>query len=104
MSSTELNAPQKILVCVDGSEIGFRAAEFAIALSKGLGSRLIFANVIGASASEREYNISADMVGSFEVLGQEALAKCEERARNNGVQSEKIQLAGDPADEILKSR
>ncbi len=85
---------------MDGSETGFRAADFAMAIAAGIGSELIFLNVVGASTSEEE-NISADMVGSFEVLGIEALAKCEEKAWRNGLECEKLQVNGDPADEIL---
>jgi len=97
-----LLVPTVMLACVDGSELGFKAADYAIALSKKLESRLIFLNVIGAEGSEKEYNISADMVGSFEVLGKEALAKCEERAQLAGVSSENLQLSGDPAEQILR--
>ena len=65
MSVDILTPPKKILVCVDGSEAGFRAADFAMAIASGIRSELIFMNVVGASASEEEYNITADMVGYF---------------------------------------
>jgi nucleotide-binding universal stress UspA family protein len=103
VSSDVLTPPKKILVCVDGSETGFRAADFAMAIASGIRSELIFMNVVGASASEGEYNITADMVGSFEVLGMEALAKCEEKAWRNGLVCEKLQMSGDPSEEILKT-
>ena len=90
------------MACVDGSEVSRRAADFSIALAKKLESKVIFVNVVGASTSEREYNISADMVGSFERLGVEALTKCEGKARENGVRFEIKQLSGDPADEIVR--
>ena len=100
--SEQLTAPSVVLACVDGSETGYKAADFAIALASRLQSRLIFLNIVGATASEKEYNITADMVGSFEVLGMEALTKCREKAASIGVQSEILQGAGDPGDEILK--
>jgi nucleotide-binding universal stress UspA family protein len=103
VSGDILLPPKKILVCVDGSEAGFRAADFAMAIAAGIRSVLIFMNVVGASASEGEYNITADMVGSFQVLGMEALAKCEEKAWRNGLECQKLQVSGDPSEEILKN-
>ena len=97
----QLTLPKVMLVCVDGSEIGFKAAEYAISLAGKLQSRLIFLNVIGIDASEKEYNITADMVGSFETLGEDALNKCQEMAKRAGVQSEAQQVAGDPVEQIL---
>ena len=101
MSSELLVPPKKILVCVDGSESGLKAADFAMAIASGIRSELIFLNVVGASTTESEYQISADMVGSFQVMGTEALAKCEEKAWRNGLECEKVQVFGDPAVEIL---
>jgi nucleotide-binding universal stress UspA family protein len=97
-----LVAPRIMFACVDGSELGFKVADYAIALAEKLHPRLIFLNVVGAEGSEKEYSISADMVGSFEVLGMETLAKYEERAVIAGVQSEKLQVGGDPAEQILR--
>jgi nucleotide-binding universal stress UspA family protein len=94
---------QRIMACVDGSEAGYRAADFAIALCKGLGSKVYFAYVVGASTSEPNYKISADMVGSFEVLGTEVLSKCAAKAQKSQVIFEILQLEGEPADEILRS-
>ncbi len=99
---TSKQVPEKIMVCVDGSEIGYRAADFAIALAEKLDSKILFVNVVGASTSEQSYSISADMVGSFETLGKEALSKCEALALKSGVDYETQELAGDPAEEILK--
>jgi nucleotide-binding universal stress UspA family protein len=99
-SAESLDAPDRILVCVDEEKAAERAAEFATALAAKLGSKVFFANVIGAS--EKENNITADMVGSFEVLGAETLAKCEEMAKKYNVEYEKVELSGDPADEILR--
>lgn len=103
MPVDNLPALETIMACVDGSEIGYRAADFALALAKKVGAKVFFANVIGASTSEKEYTISADMVGSFERLGMEALSKCEEKARNVGVKFETLELEGDPVQEILRS-
>lgn len=97
-----LTAPKRIMVCVDSSEIGYRAADFAIALAKKLEAEVLFVNVVGASTSEPNYNISADMVGSFQVMGREALSKCEEKARKYGLKFQTKQLSGDPAGEILR--
>lgn len=99
--SEQLTAPKVMLVCVDGSDIGFKAADYAISLAGKLQSRVVFLNVIGIDASEKGYNITADMVGSFEMLGQDALNKCQEMAKKAGVQSEGQQVAGDPVEQIL---
>jgi nucleotide-binding universal stress UspA family protein len=93
--------PKKIMVAVDGSDVGFRAADFAIELARKLESEILFINVAGASSSERNYRITADMAGSFERLGSEALAKCEEDARKREVKSTTLLVAGIPGDEIL---
>jgi nucleotide-binding universal stress UspA family protein len=58
--------------------------------------------VVGASATEREYEITADMVGSFELLGSEALSQCAKKAKEFGLEYEKVQVSGDPVEEILK--
>jgi nucleotide-binding universal stress UspA family protein len=102
MSSEKLVIPTRIVVCVDGSETGYRAADFALGLSSKLQCKVYFVNVVGASTSERNYSITADMVGSFERLGIEALAKCKDKAEKYGLQFETAQLSGDPADEILR--
>ena len=101
--SEEFIVPKKIMACVDGSETSYRVADFAIALSRGLGSTVIFAFVVGASTSEPSYKITADMVGSFEVLGTEVLSKCRDKAQSGGVKFETRQLEGEPADEILRN-
>jgi nucleotide-binding universal stress UspA family protein len=90
------------MVCVDGSEAGYKAADFAIAVAAKLGSKIHFFNVVGASTSEKNYKITADMAGSFQRLGDEALSKCEGKARVRGLQFETEQVDGDPAEEILK--
>lgn len=101
MTMEQLQAPKTIMACVDGSEIGYRAADFAMSLAKKLEVKILFVNVVGASISEPNYTITADMVGSFQVMGREALSKCEEKARKSDVDFETRQLEGDPADEIL---
>ena len=93
--------PKKIMVAVDGSDVGFRAADFAIELAKKLESEVVFINVAGASSSEANYRITADMAGSFEELGSEALSKCEQNAKNRGVKSTTLLVPGTPSDEIL---
>lgn len=95
--------PKKIMVAVDGSDVGFRAADFAIELAKKLESEVVFINVAGASSSERNYRITADMAGSFEELGSEALSKCELEAKKRGVKSTKLLVPGTPSDEILSN-
>ena len=97
-----LLSPKRILVCVDGSEAGFRAADFAMTFASGIRSKLIFLNIVGASASEHDYEITADMVGSFETLGMESLSRCEDKAKRTGLQYEIVQASGDPVEEILK--
>ena len=101
--SEGFKAPQKILACVDGSETSYRVADFSIALSRALGSTVTFVFVVGASTSDPNYKITADMVGSFEVLGTEVLSKCRDKAQKGGVKFETRQLEGEPADEILRN-
>lgn len=101
--SEGFKAPQKVMACVDGSETGYRVADFSIALSRGLGSTVIFVFVVGASTSDPNYKITADMVGSFEVLGTEVLSKCRDKAQRGGVKFETRQLEGEPADELLRN-
>jgi nucleotide-binding universal stress UspA family protein len=101
--SVEFTAPRRILACVDGSETGYRAAKYAVALASKLESKVYFVNVVGAETTERTYTISAEMVGSFETMGVEALTRCKEIAIAAGVYYETLQPEGDPADEILKS-
>jgi nucleotide-binding universal stress UspA family protein len=102
MQSERVAAPKKIIACVDGSEVGFKAADFALALASKMDSQLFFVNVVGASAKEPSYRISADMVGSFETLGEEALRRCREKAGKYGVRFDTRKLEGEPVDEILK--
>jgi nucleotide-binding universal stress UspA family protein len=102
MGFEESTAPTQIMVCVDGSETAYKAADFALALASKLGCQVYFVNVVGAETSEKNYNITADMVGSFERLGIEALRKCRDKADERNVRSEIVQLSGDPADEILR--
>jgi len=103
MSSDKIGIPKKILVAVDGSEDGYKAADYAIALAARLQSVILFLYVAGASSAEHNYSISVDMVGAFEQLGTEALSKCSERARKKGVAFETLLVSGDPVDEILKN-
>ena len=103
MSIEKLSEIKTITACVDGSEIGDRVADFAIMLAKKLDSKVFFVNVVGAATSEKNYKITADMVGSFERMGTEALSGCKEKAERFGVPFETIQLEGEPVDEILKS-
>jgi nucleotide-binding universal stress UspA family protein len=101
VSKSTLVTPAKIMVCVDGSETGYRALDFALGLAVKLESKLYLVNVVGAEASEKNYRITADMVGSFERLGIEALKRSQERASKYGLQVETVQLSGEPADEIV---
>lgn len=91
------------MTAIDGSDFGFRAAEYAIALAEKLHSTIVFVYVVGASSAERNYNISADMVVPFEIMGDEALAKCVEYAKRRSVRFETLLVPGDPGDEILKN-
>ena len=102
MASEELAAPKKIMAGLVGSETGYRAADFGMALAKKLGCKILFVNVVGASTSEPNYTISADMVGSFQVMGREALSRCADKARAHSILFETEQLSGDPADEIIR--
>ncbi|MDG6904755.1 MAG: universal stress protein [Nitrososphaerota archaeon] len=95
--------PRKILVAVDGSEGSLRAADFAVGLASKLESEMLFINVVGASTTQRDYRIPADMVGSFEAMGSEALSKCEEKAKENGVKATSLEVSGNPVEEILES-
>jgi len=95
--------PKKIMVAVDGSDVGFRAADFAIELAKKLESEILFINVAGASSAERDYRITADMAGSFERLGSETLSRCEQDAKNRGVQATTLLVSGAPSEEILEN-
>lgn len=103
MSTEELSEIGTITACVDGAEIGYRVADFAIALAKKTGSKVIFVNVVGVSTTETNYTITADLVGSFERMGTEALSRCGEKAKRYGVRFETFQLEGEPVDEILRS-
>jgi nucleotide-binding universal stress UspA family protein len=103
MASDRLSAPKKILAAVDGSEDGYRAAEYAIELAAKLQSTILFLYVAGASSAEPSYSITADMAGSFERMGNEALSKCSEDAKKKGVTFETLLVPGDPVDEILKA-
>jgi nucleotide-binding universal stress UspA family protein len=94
-------APKKFMVAVDDSDGALRAADFAIALAAKLGSEVLFMNVVGASSSESAYQISADMVGSFEKMGLETLSKCEQDAKARGVQATTLLVFGTPSIEIL---
>ncbi len=95
--------PKKIMVAVDGSDSGYRAADFAVGLAARLRSKLVILYVIGASTAESDYNIPADMVEAFEDLGREVLSKCEARARKSGAKSKSLLVSGDPVRQILKN-
>lgn len=95
--------PKKILVAVDGSDGSLRAAEFAVGLASKLESELLFINVVGASTTQRDYRIPADMVGSFETMGSEMLSKCEQDAKDLGVRAMSLEVSGNPVEEILEN-
>jgi nucleotide-binding universal stress UspA family protein len=94
---------EKVLVAVDGSDDGFRALDFSISLCEGLQAKLVAIYVIGASTSDPNYSITADMVAAFEDIGRDVLSKCEAKAALNGVVFEPLLISGDPAEEILKN-
>ncbi len=95
--------PRKILVAVDGSESGYRAADFAIALASRLQSELLFLYVIGASSADPNYSIPANMVEGFEAMGKEAISRCESRSKDKNAKSKSSLVSGDPDQEILKN-
>ena len=99
----KIGIPKKILVAVDGSEDGYKAADYAVELASRLHSVILFLYVAGASSAERSYGITADMAGAFQQMGTEVLSKCSESARKSGVAFETLLVPGDPADEILKN-
>ena len=90
------------MVAVDGSDGGYRAADFAIGLAAKLGSELLILYVIGASSADPDYRIPADMVEAFEDMGKEVLAKCEARAKSSSTKFNGILVTGDPVSEILR--
>ena len=96
-------APSKILVAVDGSESGYRAADFAVRLAVRLESELLFFYVIGASSADPNYSIPANMVEGFEAMGKEIISKCEARAKVRNVKFKSTVVSGDPAQEILRT-
>ncbi|MHB2035304.1 MAG: universal stress protein [Nitrososphaerales archaeon] len=51
MPSDKMRIPKKILVAVDGSEDGYKAADYAIALAANLQSVILFLYVAGASSA-----------------------------------------------------
>ncbi|MGI0090683.1 MAG: hypothetical protein ACREBS_03150 [Nitrososphaerales archaeon] len=63
---------KKFLAALDGFEEGYKTSDYAILslLPKGQ-SALLFLYVEGASSAEHNYNMSADMAGSFEQMGAE---------------------------------
>ena len=95
-------APSKILVAVDGSESGYRAADFAVGLAARLESELLFFYVIGASSADPNYSIPADMVEGFETMGKEVISKCETKAKERNARYKSMLVSGDPAQEILR--
>ncbi|MDG6996203.1 MAG: universal stress protein [Nitrososphaerota archaeon] len=97
-----LSWPKTILVAVDGSDSGYRAADFAIGLATKLGSEVLILYVIGASSADPDYRIPANMVEAFEDMGKEVLGKCEARAKNSGTKFNEILVTGDPVSEILR--
>ncbi|MDG6923146.1 MAG: universal stress protein [Nitrososphaerota archaeon] len=90
------------MVAVDGSDSGYRAADFGIGLAAKLGSEVLILYVIGASSADPDYRIPADMVEAFEDMGKEVLAKCEARAKSSGTKFNEILVTGDPVSEILR--
>ena len=103
MSADTKGIPKKIMVAVDGSEDGYKAADYAIELASKLRSVILFFFVAGASSAEHNYSVTADMVGAFEQMGTETLSKCAESAKKKGVAFETLLVSGDPVDEILKN-
>ena len=103
MSPDTMGIPKKTMVAVDGSEDGYKAADYAIELASKLQSVILFLYVAGASSAEHNYSITVDMVGAFEQIGTETLSKCAESAKKKGVAFETLLVSGDPADEILKN-
>lgn len=91
------------MVAVDGSDSGYRAADFAIGLTTKLDAKLLVLYVIGASSADPNYSIPADMVEAFEQMGKEVLSRCEGKAKSSGLKSKSLLVYGDPVSEILRN-
>lgn len=91
------------MAAVDGSDSGYRAADFAIGLAAKLDAKLLVLYVIGASSADPNYSIPANMVEAFEEMGKEVLATCEAKAKKSGAKSKSLLVSGDPVSEILRN-
>ncbi len=110
---------RKILVAVDGSELGWKALDTALKLAKSEGSSVSVIHVTGEQiirapltaqtssliTSETQAPITAipESIQKEEALkGLDILEKAKTKAENEGIKAEFIVKSGDPADQIIK--
>jgi len=104
----------RILVGMDGSDYGQRAAAYGIALAKKSGATLAGLCVVDTFGIERHSagaNIGAfyfaeklinEKMNESRAIMESLLDQFEEQCRDNGVQCEKILAYGTPAKEIIR--
>jgi nucleotide-binding universal stress UspA family protein len=110
---------RKILVAVDGSELGWKALETALKLAKNEGSSVSVIHVTGEQiirapltaqtssliTSETQATITAipESIQKEETLKSlDILEKARTKAENEGIKADFIVKSGDPADQIIK--
>ena len=94
--------PTKILIPVDGSENSKRASEFALELSKKIGSSVVFLNVVEIPISSYKYQrVAANLLQFLEDSGRKLLTNFEAKAQSDGVSCEVVLSHGDPTNQIL---
>jgi nucleotide-binding universal stress UspA family protein len=100
----------KMLVATDGSEVAWRAVEYAVDLARQTSSRLILFSVIDKSfflpASIPDMATPIHLIEPVEdYLKQAAEAYIEEAeklCKKNGVEADKIVTSGHPVEEIIR--
>jgi len=101
MSLDKIGIPKKTIVAADGSEDGYKAADYAIALAARLQSVILFLYVAGASSAEHNYSISVDMALSN--YWEQRHCPSVLKGLGKKVSSLKLLVPGGPVDEILKN-
>lgn len=95
---------ERILVAVDDSPPALRAARVAIALAAALGGRLLLVHVVADSdvASTLEESVGPGVAERRNGAAAALFRHVQRLARDAGVESETVELHGEPAHQILR--
>jgi len=99
-AGTELRI-ENVLVAVDGSESGDRAARLGFEFQRSYGSRLAIISV--ADVPSHLYGIAPEVAGEMMGRARDLLGKVQSMSRAEGIDAEYILIEGNPARSIVET-